>query len=118
MTSPESLFRVARWLTFASAAAILFGIAYSQSLLALGFVARVVRAGDVRPDDAGGVSLLFPRGAQAHVGVDSLCAPDGRRGSACGDAGGLDRDGARNSLAHVVLEALDGRGRAGRRGAG
>jgi putative inorganic carbon (hco3(-)) transporter len=48
MTSPESLFRAARWLTFASAAAILFGIAYSQSLLALALVALLLSGEKLR----------------------------------------------------------------------
>jgi putative inorganic carbon (hco3(-)) transporter len=48
MNSPESLFRAARWLTFASAAAILFGIAYSQSLLALALVALLLSGEKLR----------------------------------------------------------------------
>jgi len=48
MISPESLFRAARWLTFASAAAILFGIAYSQSLLALALVALLLSGEKLR----------------------------------------------------------------------
>ena len=49
MNSSESLMsRAARWLTFASAVAILFGIAYSQSLLALALVALLLSGEKLR----------------------------------------------------------------------
>lgn len=49
MNLPETpMFRAARWLTFASAVAILFGIAYSQSLLALALVALLLSGEKLR----------------------------------------------------------------------
>src|SRR3954447_3838669 len=47
--APEApMFRAARWLTFASAAAILLGIAYSQSLLALALIALLLSGEKLR----------------------------------------------------------------------
>lgn len=46
--SESPIFRAARWLTFASAVAILFGIAISQSLLALALVALLLSGEKLR----------------------------------------------------------------------
>jgi len=49
MIAPESpISRAARWLTFGSAVSILFGIAFSQSLLALALVALLLSGEKLR----------------------------------------------------------------------